>query len=71
MLLVYFSLPLFIFMVFIAIGGCLGCYYWGQNQGIAKAGGGPTMPTAHPAAPQANQGYNAGAKPYPPTAYAV
>ncbi|CAE6187358.1 unnamed protein product [Arabidopsis arenosa] len=70
MLIVYFSLPLFIFMVFLAIGGCVGCFYMGQNQGITKVGGGtggPTMPTA----PQANQGYNAGAQPYPPTACAV
>ncbi|KAG7546903.1 hypothetical protein ISN44_As12g022050 [Arabidopsis suecica] len=46
------------------------CFYMGQNQGITKVGGGtggPTMPTA----PQANQGYNAGAQPYPPTACAV
>lgn len=70
MIVVYFSLPLFIFMVFLAISGCVGCFYMGRHQGITKDGrpGGLTMPTAYP---QANQGYNAGAQPYPPTSYAV
>ncbi|CAN8274493.1 unnamed protein product [Cochlearia groenlandica] len=70
MIVVYFSLPLFVFMVFIAIGGCVGCFYMGRSQGIATVGG-PAMPTAYPAGPQPNQGYNAGAQqPYPPN-YAV
>ncbi|ESQ55422.1 hypothetical protein EUTSA_v10027343mg [Eutrema salsugineum] len=54
------------------ISGCVGCFYMGRHQGITKVGGpgGSTMPTAYPTAPQANQGYNAGAQPYPPN-YAV
>ncbi|KAL0659414.1 hypothetical protein Bca4012_079999 [Brassica carinata] len=70
MIIVYFSLPMFIFMVFLAIAGCVGCFYMGRHQGITNVGG-PAMPRAYPTAQQANQGYNAGAQPYPPTSYAV
>lgn len=43
----------------------------GRSQGIANVGG-PTMPTAYPTAPQANQGYNTGVQPQPhPPSYAV
>lgn len=66
MVYVYFWLPLFIFMVFIAIGGCVGCFFMGQSQGIHKGraqNGTPVMLTAYPTPPQANQGYNAGAQP--------
>ncbi|CAH8392315.1 unnamed protein product [Eruca vesicaria subsp. sativa] len=69
MVVVYFSLPLFIFMVFLAISGCVGCFYMGKHQAITKVGG-PEMPTAYPTAPQVNQGYNTGAQPCPPN-YAV
>ncbi|RID50267.1 hypothetical protein BRARA_H01009 [Brassica rapa] len=69
MVVVYFSLPLFIFMVFLAISNCAGCFYMGRHQGITKVGG-PAMPTAYPTTPQPNQGYNAGAQPCTPN-YAV
>ncbi|KAG2261022.1 hypothetical protein Bca52824_068101 [Brassica carinata] len=65
MIIVYFSLPLFIFMVFVAIACCVGCFYMGRHQGITNVGG-PAMPTAYPTAAQANHGYNTGAQPYRP-----
>ncbi|WZZ75680.1 hypothetical protein YC2023_087050 [Brassica napus] len=59
-----------IYYIWRTIAGCVGCFYMGRHQGITNVGG-PAMPRAYPTAQQANQGYNAGAQPYPPTSYAV